>query len=294
MLRPLAHKSKAAHLPPIWKRRHKASALTYLAPQGRRRGLRLYNFHMSASALAVVRTALAMLFTGIITPLGALIGFPATWITGNADFLYAMAMWIARNGLLLAGVDVKVKGMENIDPAGTYIFMCNHVSNLDPPVLITRLPRRTSVLVKKELFRVPILGHAMRLGDLVSVDRSDRDAAVDSMHKAEDVMKKGLSMMVFPEGTRSRDGRLLPFKKGPFYLAMDSGVPVVPVTILGSEDLMTKGSPLIRSGTVELVFHPPLLPADFDDKEELIAAVRKEIASTLLPTLRKADLDPPA
>ena len=134
----------------------------------------------------------------------------------------------------------------------------------------------------------------MRLGDLVSVDRSDREAAVDSMRQAEDVMKRGLNMMVFPEGTRSRDGRLLPFKKGPFYLAMDSGVPIVPVTILGSEDLMTKGSPLIRSGTVELLFHPPLLPADFGEKEELIAAVRKEVASALPLTLGEADLDAPA
>ena len=131
----------------------------------------------------------------------------------------------------------------------------------------------------------------MHLADLVSVDRSNREAAVNSMRQAEKVMGRGLNLMVFPEGTRSRDGRLLPFKKGPFYLAMDSGIPVVPVTILGSEKLMPKGSMLIRPGTVRLVFHRPISPKQFADKEQVIAAVRREIASELAPSLREADLD---
>jgi 1-acyl-sn-glycerol-3-phosphate acyltransferase len=244
--------------------------------------------------MPVIRSASTFLITAILTPLGALIGFPATWITGSAEILYAIAMWIARTGLRIAGIGVEIEGRDLLDPSGTYIFMCNHVSNLDPPVLITRLPRRTSVLVKKELFKVPVLGPAMRLGELVSVDRSNREAAVDSMRHAIEVMERGLNMTVFPEGTRSRDGRLLPFKKGPFYLAMDSGMPVVPVTILGSERLMEKGSLLIHSGTVRLVFHRPLLPADFRDKEDLIQAVRGEIASSLPPALREANPDAPA
>jgi len=243
------------------------------------------------SMTAAFRTAVAMLFTVIFTPLGALIGFPWTWITGSADVLYAIAMWIARTGLRLGGIGIEIEGIERIDPAETYIFMCNHVSNLDPPILIPALPRRTSVLVKKELFQVPILGRAMRMGDLVAVDRRNREAAVNSMREAEAVMGRGLNMTVFPEGTRSRDGQMLPFKKGPFYLAMDSGVPVVPVTILGSESLMPKGSALIHSGTVRLVFHAPIFPKQFTENEELISAVRNEIASALPSALREADLD---
>lgn len=243
--------------------------------------------------IAAIRTTAALLFAAIFMPLGGLIAFPWTWITGSADFLYAVAMWIARSALLITGVRVQVEG-EDLNPAGTYIFMCNHVSNLDPPILITRIPRRSSVLVKKELFKVPILGQAMRSGDLVPVDRSNREAAVDSMRRAEEVMARGLHMMVFPEGTRSRDGRLLPFKKGPFYLTMDSGVAVVPVTILGSETLMPKGGVLIRSGAVRLVFHAPMSPKQFNDKEELIVAVRQAIASALPPALRETDLDPPS
>ena len=238
-----------------------------------------------------LRTILALLFTVIATPLGALVGFPWTWISGSADVLYAMAMWIARTGLRLAGIRIHTEGMERIDPSQTYIFMCNHVSNLDPPILLPALPRRTSVLVKKELFQVPVLGRAMRMGELVAVDRRNREAAVNSMREAEAVMGRGLNMTVFPEGTRSRDGRLLPFKKGPFYLAMDSGVPVVPITILGSESLMPKGSTLIHSGTVRLVFHPPISPKRFNENDELISAVRSEIASVLPPALREADLD---
>src|SRR5438105_13274245 len=240
--------------------------------------------------ISAVRTALALLFVVISTTLGALVGFPWTWITGSADVLYAIAMWIVRSGLRLAGILVQVEGIEQINPAETYIFMCNHVSNLDPPILLPKLPRRTSVLVKKELFRVPILGRAMIMGDLVPVDRRNRDAAVNSMRLAEQVMAKGLNMTVFPEGTRSPDGRLRPFKKGPFYLAMDSGVPVAPVTILGSEALMPKGSSTIHPGKVRLIFHSPLSPKRFADKEELIAAVRRQIASVLPRALREANL----
>ena len=240
--------------------------------------------------IAGLRTALALLFTIVFTPLGALIGFPATWVTGSANLLYSIAMSIARIGLRLAGVRVNVEGRQHFDPAGTYIFMCNHVSNLDPPILLVEIPRRSSVLVKKELFQVPILGRAMRMGDLVAVDRRNRDAAINSMRDAEQVMERGLNMMVFPEGTRSRDGQLLPFKKGPFYLAMDSGIPVVPVTIVGSETLMPKGSTVIHPGNVRLIFHEPLAPSRFKDKEELIAATREAIASGLPIALRETNL----
>ena len=241
--------------------------------------------------IAFVRTSAAVLFTCVFTFFGAFIGFPATWLTGNADTLYAIAMWITRTGLSIAGVRIETEGLDQIDRDSTYIFMCNHVSNLDPPILIPKLPRRTSVLVKKELFKVPILGRAMLMADLVPVDRSNREAAVNSMREAEQVMARGLNMTVFPEGTRSPDGRLLPFKKGPFYLAMDSGVPIVPVTILGSESLMPKGSSTIRPGLVQLKFHRPISPTQFAEKEDLIAAVRREIASALPPSLREANLD---
>ena len=239
--------------------------------------------------ISILRSAIALLLVTVLTPLAALIGFPWTWIAGSADRLYAMAMWIAGLGLRLAGVRVQIAGRERLDPAQNYIFMCNHVSNLDPPVLIRAIPGRSSVLVKRELFRIPILGTAMRMGDMVPVDRQNREAAIDSMREAGEVMRNGLNMMVFPEGTRSSDGSHLPFKKGPFYLATDYGVPIVPVTISGSEQLMAKGSSIIHSGTVHLIFHRPFWASQFNDREELIAGVHRQIASALPAALREAN-----
>lgn len=234
-------------------------------------------------AVAILRTAIVLLFLVCYLPLAALIAFPWTFLTGSVDFLYACGMFGARAAVRLAGIRVRKEGLERLDPAATYIYMCNHVSNIDPPVVVPALPRRTSVLVKKELFKIPILGRAMRLGSLVPVDRTNRDAAIQSLRAAGDVMRAGINMTVFPEGTRSRDGKLLPFKKGPFYLAMETGVPVVPMTILNSYELMPKGQDYALPGEVRVLFHPPLHPADFEDKDQLLEAVRNAIAAPLPP-----------
>ena len=228
-----------------------------------------------------VRTAAAVLFLAGYIPLSAVIGFPWTFITGNADVMYGLAMIGARMALRLAGIKVVTQGREQLDPRQNFIFMCNHVSNVDPPVVIPALPGRTSVLVKKELFRIPILGRAMRMASLVPVDRSNREAAIESIGRAAEVVKSGIHMTVFPEGTRSRDGRLLPFKKGPFHLAMDSGIPIVPITVLDTFQMMPKGSPFIQGGTARLVFHQPIDPGRFNDRESLTEAVRQSIASAL-------------
>jgi 1-acyl-sn-glycerol-3-phosphate acyltransferase len=234
----------------------------------------------------LIRTVIAILFCIAAMPPGALIAFPWTFITRNADFLYKLGISIGRFGVWIAGVKVEIRGLEKIDRRRTYIFMCNHVSNLDPPILIPRIPGRTSVLVKKELFRIPILGPAMRLASLVPVDRSNREAAIASVQAGVAVLKTGIHMIVFPEGTRSSDGKLLPFKKGPFYLATDSDIPIVPVTITGTEKLMPKGAAIIRSGKAILTFHPPIDPQKFDSKEDLIDAVRAAIASALPKNLQ--------
>src|SRR5262249_8358716 len=155
---------------------------------------------------------------------------------------------------------IEVRGLEHLDRSRSYIFLSNHVSNLDPPVLVPSIPGRCSVLVKKEVFRIPILGTAMRMADLVPVDRHNRESAVASVSAAAEVMRRHVHMVIFVEGTRSRDGRLLPFKKGPFHLAMEVGVPVVPVTILGTYECWPKGSLAMRAGTATVIFHPPMEP----------------------------------
>ena len=229
----------------------------------------------------MIRTLLMLAFWLLLVPLAALIGFPWTFLSGKVDVLYWLGTRVAFAGVRVAGVKVKVVGLGSLDPAATYIFMSNHVSNLDPPILVPVIPRRTSVLVKKELFRVPILSRAMRLASLVPVERSNRDAAIASLRAASAVLARGIPMTIFVEGTRSFDGRLLPFKKGPFYLAMESGVPVVPVTIVGTHHILPKRRFSIRAGTATVVFHPPLNPQQFSDRDALLAAVRDSIESAL-------------
>ncbi len=202
-------------------------------------------------------------------------------ITGNIKPLYYIATKLSITGIRLVGVTIVLRGLENLQPGRGYIFMANHVSNLDPPILIPSIPGRCSVLVKKELFRTPILGTAMRLADLVPVDRSNREAAIESIRAATEVLKKGLHMVIYPEGTRSADGRLLPFKKGPFHLAMDSSVPVIPVTILGTFESWPKTRFAMRPGTATVIFHPPIDPREFQDRDALTMAVRESIASAL-------------
>jgi 1-acyl-sn-glycerol-3-phosphate acyltransferase len=225
-------------------------------------------------------------FWVLLVPFAAIVGFPWTFLSGKVDLLYWLGTHIAFAGVRLAGVKVKAVGRERLDPATTYIFMSNHVSNLDPPILVPLIPRRTSVLVKKELFRVPILGYAMRLASLVPVDRSNREAAIASLRAASEVLARGIPMTIFVEGTRSFDGRLLPFKKGPFYLAMESGAPVVPITIVGTHRVLPKRRSSVRPGEVSVVFHPPLDPRQFSDRDALLAAVRDSIASALTAEYR--------
>jgi 1-acyl-sn-glycerol-3-phosphate acyltransferase len=229
----------------------------------------------------VIRTIAMLTFWGLAAPVAALIGFPWTFISGDISLLYGMFMWGAWNGVRLTGVRVETVGLERLDAAGTYIFMSNHVSNLDPPILIPLIPRRTSVMVKKELFSYPILGRAMRMGSLVPVDRGNRDAGIEAVKAAKEVIGQGLNMTIYVEGKRSFDGKLLPFKKGPFYLAMECAVPVVPVTIAGTHHAMPKKRFAIRPGTVKVIFHDPIEPKDFGSRECLMEKVRAAIDSGL-------------
>lgn len=236
----------------------------------------------------MLRTLTMLGFWAIALPLAAIICFPWTFITGDIRFLYRVCMWGAITGVRLAGVQVETVGLEKIDPSRTYLFLSNHVSNLDPPLMLPLIPRRTSVMVKKELFKYPLLGRIMRLGSLVPVDRGNREAGIAAVRAAREAIAEGVNMTVYVEGHRSFDGKLLPFKKGPFYLAVECDVPVVPVTISGTHDLMPKGCFSLKPGKVQIVFHDVIEPRNFGGRDRLMEKVRRAIDSGLAPEYQEA------
>jgi 1-acyl-sn-glycerol-3-phosphate acyltransferase len=236
----------------------------------------------------MIRTLVMLTFWALAAPIAALIGFPWTFISGDVRLIYRMFNWGAFAGVRLAGVRVETVGLDSLDTSRNYIFMTNHVSNLDPPIQIPLIPRRTSVMVKKELFKTPILGPAMRMASLVPVDRGNRDAGIEAVRAAKAVVAQGINMTIYVEGKRSFDGKLLPFKKGPFYLAMECGIAVVPMTIVGTHYAMPKTRFAIKPGLVKVIFHPPIEPKDFGDRDRLMEKVRAVIESGLPEEYRRS------
>jgi 1-acyl-sn-glycerol-3-phosphate acyltransferase len=206
-----------------------------------------------------------------------------TILTGDANFMYyVFVQYGLRIGLRIAGIHVRVEGLENI-PAGVCIFASNHASNLDPVALTPQIPRRIALLAKKEVFRIPVLSKAIRLARLVPVDRGDSEAAAESVDTAIKYLKDGLSFCVYPEGTRSRDGHLLPFKRGTFVMAIRAGVPVVPVSLAGTQNLMRKGDWRIFPGEVVVKFGPAVDATAYktEQREELRQRVQDLVAAGL-------------
>ncbi|MFZ0337594.1 MAG: lysophospholipid acyltransferase family protein [Terracidiphilus sp.] len=223
----------------------------------------------------------------------ALALIPFTLLSGNVVPLYVTGRWIARTAMRVAGIRIQIQGREKIPAGRACIFFANHVSNLDAPALICNLPGRTSVFLKRPLMKLPILGYAFKLANFIPVDRTgSTESAQEAVADAERVLADGLHITTFIEGMRSLDGRMLPFKKGAFYLAKDSGAPCIPVSIFGTEKIIPWGSKRIHPGVARVVFHPALDPADYATRDELSEAVRAAIASGLPEWMR--DQEPEA
>jgi 1-acyl-sn-glycerol-3-phosphate acyltransferase len=214
----------------------------------------------------------------------------ARLLTGNENAIYSPVRFFIKLGLRLVGVRVVVSGLEKLDPRQTYIFTPNHQSLIEVPLLVTYLKRNPAYLAKKEVFKYPIFGYGISLMGVVPVDRSNTQSAVESARAATQMLRRGKDYVVYPEGTRSRDGRLLPFKKGAFIMAIDAGVPVVPVTISGCTKIMPKGEVKIFPSTIYITVHEPL-GTDSYSKENvagLMARTRERIVSALSPEERAA------
>ena len=194
--------------------------------------------------------------------------------TGNGPHL--LARFWANSILWVSRVKITVSGAEKLDPNRSYIYMPNHQSNADIPLLLGRLPVQFRWLAKAELFKIPVFGRAMRGVGYISIDRSNRKSAFESLERAARTIRNGTSLLIFPEGTRSRDGHILPFKKGGFILSVDSGVPIVPIIIRGTRDIIPKGHFMIRPAPVTMQILDPVETAGYTrkTKDALLEQIR--------------------
>jgi 1-acyl-sn-glycerol-3-phosphate acyltransferase len=233
---------------------------------------------------------LRTLFVGIVLVVYLLlVGPPAlllAWLFNAPALLFRLAVPAARFGLWAAGVRIRVSGLERLDARRNYLFMPNHCSNVDPPVVAAALRRDTRMMAKASLFRIPIFGTVMRLAGFVPVTREQRDAAITAVQQATERLRDGLDFVVFPEGTRSRDDKLLPLKKGPFFMAVDGGAPVVPVRVRGSRAVMPRGGKVIYPGEISVeVLEPIEIPAVADDGDAARDEVRGRVRAALVGDL---------
>ena len=227
----------------------------------------------------LIRLVLIVLVTALLGTAGIL----SCLVVPSGDAVISIARLWARILLALSRVRVVVKGREQIRPPGPYVFLSNHQSQFDILAAVVTLPIQFRVLAKQELFRIPIFGWVLRLSGFVGIDRGNREKAIRSMDRAGAGIGRGRSLLIYAEGTRSPDGRLLPFKKGGFVLAIQAGVPVFPMTILGSREVLPKGSLRIRPGTITVQVGDPIDPREFtvEQKELLMARVRTAMETAL-------------
>ena len=231
----------------------------------------------------MLRTVLLIYpFLVVYVTVCTLLFVPVAWITRDVRLLY----WLSRKGiqipLFLGGVKVRLVNPHFAHQHPTCVFVANHVSNLDPPVLFLVLPRIAAVL-KQALRRIPLLGYVMAMGSFIYVDRADRDSRRGAVAACVATLGRSISILIFPEGTRSRDGLLLPFRPGAFSIAIEAGVPVVPITVHGCRELMPKGQTWATPGTVTVMFHPPVVTKGMSaqDRATLMQQVRTTMENAL-------------
>ncbi len=208
----------------------------------------------------------------------------AAWLAKRRHWVYPWALFGGRNWLRLSGMKVAVRGLELLDPNRPYVFISNHRSYLDTATLFSFVGRRIGVIAKKELLKVPILGYGMGYVNVMAIDRSNRERALRTMAAATDRIRSGISFGVFAEGTRALPGQMLQFKKGAFYMARDAGVPIVPVAMKNTDELMGKGTGKAKAGTIEMVLLAPV-PTENVFGDEGVAQLLHQVQNTIAAEL---------
>ncbi len=230
---------------------------------------------MLRTTVVIIWTISVTLFMGVMTII-------LSFLDRNGNIPHKVARIWAKSILAVSGVRVRVRGMGHLDDGRSHVYMANHQSHFDIPVLLAHLPGQFRWLAKHELFGIPVFGYAMARAGYISIDRSDRKSAFESLKRASRIIRNGVSVLIFPEGTRSGDGTIRPFKKGGFIMAVDSGVPVIPIVVTGTRHIMPKNQIKIRRGDVNVEIRPPIRTSDYTRKTKdlLIDTVREAIVGT--------------
>jgi 1-acyl-sn-glycerol-3-phosphate acyltransferase len=218
--------------------------------------------------------ALSTVFFGTISLI-------VSFFDATGSYQIRVARKWARTLLAVSGVEVQVKGLEHLDLAGSYVFIANHLSFMDTPVVLAHVPVQFRFLAKRGLFQIPFLGQHLSRAGHVPVPREDPRAAVKTMQlAAEIIQQKRVSLLIFPEGGRSRDGRLRPFKEGGAYIAIKAGVPIVPMVLIGTREVLPYGAGVVAPGNVTLRIFPPIETAGLRLKDR--ATITDQVRELIL------------
>ena len=233
----------------------------------------------------MIRLILVLMIVGIDTLISAILVILGGIFNPYSRFNNAVTRTWARIILFFLGAKLAVEGLENLKKSNSYVVVSNHQSQIDIPILVAALPSNLRIIAKKELFKIPFLGWGMKAVGMLEIDRSNHKKSIDTLKKAEKIVREHqLSVLVFPEGTRSSDGKIHPFKKGPFILAINTGLPILPVSISGTGHITPKGKLQINKGQVKIVIHPPI-PVhnrDLNDRDKLLEETQKTVISGFL------------
>jgi len=236
-----------------------------------------------------MRRVLVLLVVGVSTLVFGLLAIVGCIIVPNGNPLLWCARPWASTILLASGVRVRTQGRERV-PEGPVLYVTNHQSHFDVLALVRSLPGQYRIVAKKELFAIPVFGWALALAGFIKIDRADREKAIRSLDKAARRMRLGHAVVMFAEGTRSHDGRLLPFKKGGFVIALAGACPIVPVTISGSRAVLAKGGREVRSGTIDVVIGSAIDTRAFEGRRDDLIATTRDAVQAGFTARHAADL----